>query len=92
MAGYIITTILLIIVLSIQGSKQNFGLWKLIIIGCLVFIVTYDVMKLLNIYIEEYMFSIWVVTIIISCLGMLILLIGEEKSIINLTKGENIEI
>lgn len=92
MAGYIITTILLIIVLSIQGSKQNFALWKFIVVASLLFIIMYDIKSILNIYTEEYMFIIWVGTIILTCLGMLILLIGEEKNFINSVKDKGINI
>lgn len=92
MAGYIITTILLVIVLSIQGSRHNFGLWKFIIVASLIFVIIYDITKLFNVYSEEYMFAVWVGTIILACLGALILLIGEEKNFINMNEDKGINI
>lgn len=79
MAGYIITTILLVIVLFVQGFKQNFLFWKFIIVMSLGYVMAYDISWLLDFYMEDYMFIIWTASIILCCLGVIVLLTGDEK-------------
>lgn len=79
MAGYIITTILLVIVLFIQGFKQNFLFWKFIIVMSLGYVMAYDISWLLDFQLKEYMLIIWAAAVVLCCLGVIVLLTGDEK-------------